>query len=229
MVQAQSLVQRPIQVVLEQIPAGVVLGIEHGLRKQPVHPGVVAQPATSQLAALGRGAADLRQWWVFARWYRLKLTVGALQIGRQQAVEFADNDQRHIVGGIPLLAQGLELVGAQLGDFGPLGTLEPQFNGQLIAGLVAQVLAIEPALQMGVMPAVLALHHLLGGCQGRGIEFGARQQGQQQVEHLALVLGRRFDHECGVGIAGKGIPLAAQGLHALLQAAFALGVDTTEQ
>ena len=58
---------------------------------------------------------------------------------------------------------------------------------------------------------------------------GLGQQRQQQVEDLALVFRRGFDDERGVGVAGVGIPLAAQRLHALFQTAFAAGVDAAEQ
>ncbi|MNP30243.1 hypothetical protein D3C76_1233070 [compost metagenome] len=114
-------------------------------------------------------------------------------------------------------------------DLGPFRAAQAQLNRQLVAGLVAQVLMIEPTLQVGVVATVLAFHHPLGCLQGFFIDAGAGQQRQQQVQDLALIACRRLDDERGVGIAGEGIPLAPQGLHALFQAAFTALIDAAEQ
>ena len=79
------------------------------------------------------------------------------------------------------------------------------------------------------MAAVFALHHPLGGVDIGVGQFGAGEDRQQQVQHLALVLRGRLDHEGGVGVAGIGIPLAAQGLHAVFQLTFSTAVDAAEQ
>ena len=79
------------------------------------------------------------------------------------------------------------------------------------------------------MAAVFALHHLLGGIDMGVGQLRAREDCQQQVQHLALVLRGRLDHEGSVGVAGVGVPLAAQGLHAVFEVAFAAAVDTAEQ
>ena len=79
------------------------------------------------------------------------------------------------------------------------------------------------------MAAVFPLHHLFGGIDMGVGQLRAREDCQQQVQHLALVLRGRLDHEGGVGVAGVGVPLAAQGLHAVFEVAFAAAVDTAEQ
>jgi phosphate:Na+ symporter len=71
--------------------------------------------------------------------------------------------------------------------------------------------------------------HLLG-CVDVGIgQFSAGDDCQQQVEYLALVLRGRFDHKGRVGVAGVGVPLTAEGLHAVFQVAFTAAVDAAEQ
>ena len=117
----------------------------------------------------------------------------------------------------------------QVVNFCPLLAFEAQFHRQLVAGGVAQVLAIQPALQVRVMATVFALDHLLGGVDGVVVETGLGQQRQQQVEYLALVFRRGLDHERGVGIAGVGVPFTTQRLHALFEATFTAGVDAAEQ
>ncbi|MNL08270.1 hypothetical protein D3C87_1289850 [compost metagenome] len=99
-------------------------------------------------------------------------------------------------------------------DFGTLGAFESELHSQLLAGGVAQILTIQPALQMGVMTTVFTLDHLLGGVDGVVVEAGLGQQRQQQVEDFALVFRRCFDHERSVGVAGEGVPFAPQRLHA---------------
>ncbi|MNG13693.1 hypothetical protein D3C84_973880 [compost metagenome] len=70
---------------------------------------------------------------------------------------------------------------------------------------------------------------MLGDVDRIVVDTGLGQQRQQQVEDLALVFRRGLDDERGVGVAGVGVPLAAQRLHALFQTTFAGGVDATEQ
>ncbi|MNN45175.1 hypothetical protein D3C81_1594950 [compost metagenome] len=79
------------------------------------------------------------------------------------------------------------------------------------------------------MAAIFTLDHLLGRVDRAVVEAGLGQQRQQQVEYLTLVFRRGLDDESRIGIAGEGIPLTAQGLHALLQATFATGVNAAEQ
>ncbi len=79
------------------------------------------------------------------------------------------------------------------------------------------------------MAAIFAFDHLLG-CFDVGIgQFSAGDDCQQQVEYLALVLRGRFDHKGRVGVAGVGVPLTAEGLHAVFQVAFTAAVDAAEQ
>ncbi len=85
---------------------------------------------------------------MLARLDRVELAIGALQVGRQQFVEVADDNQGHVVGRVPMLAQGLQLIAGQVVDLRTFGAFEPQFDGQLVAGGVAKVLAVEQALQV---------------------------------------------------------------------------------
>ncbi|MNQ89473.1 hypothetical protein D3C85_1047810 [compost metagenome] len=94
---------------------------------------------------------------------------------------------------------------------------------------MADVLAVEPALQVRVMATVFTFDDALGQLQGFFIDPGVVDHRQQQVEYLALVARRGFDDEGGVGTAGIGIPLPAQCLHAFFQAALAAVVDAAEQ
>ncbi|KPM74589.1 hypothetical protein AOG26_20250 [Pseudoalteromonas sp. UCD-33C] len=114
----------------------------------PAQFGVVTDPAVDQVSANGGGVLNVRQWAMFAGVNRVKRAVGAFEIGRQQLVEVADNDQGHVVGGVPGLAQLFQLVAGQVLDFGPLGAFEAQLDGKLTAGLVAEVLAVQQALQV---------------------------------------------------------------------------------
>ena len=114
-------------------------------------------------------------------------------------------------------------------DFGALRAFQAQFDGQLIARGVAQILTIKKTLQARVMAAVFTLDHAFGGVDRVVVNAGLGQQSQQQIEHLALVLRRGFDDEGGVGIAGEGVPFAAQGLHAFFETTFASGVNAAEQ
>ncbi|KPM74588.1 hypothetical protein AOG26_20245, partial [Pseudoalteromonas sp. UCD-33C] len=79
------------------------------------------------------------------------------------------------------------------------------------------------------MAAVFALHHLFGGVDVGVGQLGAGDDGQQQVEYLALVLRRGLDDEGSVGVAGVGVPVTAEGLHAFFQLTFTTAVDTAEQ
>ena len=88
---------------------------------------------------------------------------------------------------------------------------------------------IEPALQVRVMAAVLAFDDTFGDVQGTFIDATVGQHGHQQIKHLALVSRGRFDHKGRVGAAGEGVPLSAQGLHALLEPPFPLIIDAAEQ
>ena len=94
---------------------------------------------------------------------------------------------------------------------------------------MAQILTVEPTLQVRIMAAVFALNHLLGFADALFGQLRAGQQAQQQIKDLALILGRSFDHKGGIGAAGKGVPFATQRLHTLLKASFAGVVDATEQ
>ncbi len=94
---------------------------------------------------------------------------------------------------------------------------------------MAQVLAVEPALQVGVVAAVFTFDHLFGGIDRVVVDAGFGQQRQEQVEDFALVLRRSLDDKGGVGVAGKGIPFPAEALHAFLQPSFAAGIDAAEQ
>ncbi|MCY1313824.1 hypothetical protein D9M70_643870 [compost metagenome] len=60
-----------------------------------------------------------------------------------------------------MLPQVIDLFECHFVDRRTLGAFEPQLHCQLVAGAVADVLAIEPALQVGVVSAVLALHDSL--------------------------------------------------------------------
>ena len=175
MLQAQLAVQGPVQVVLEQVEGLAVLSLQHRLGEQPVQLGALPHPATDQAARRCGMALHLWQLRVFAGLHRLQGAVGALQIGGQQAIQFAHHDQAHVVGGVPILAHLLQPGQGQVTDFGSLGALEPQFHRQLVAGLVAQVLAVEPALQVRVMAAVLTLHHALGAGQGLVVQASVGQ------------------------------------------------------
>ncbi len=227
--QPQLTVERPVEVVLEQVEGFVGLILQHRLGKQPVDLRAVADPATGQVALRGAVVEDLRQWQVVVGLDRLQCAKGPVQIGRQQAIELADHDQGHVVRRVPVLAYRLQLFAGQVLDPCPSGTFEAQFHGQLIAAAVPALLNIQPALQVRVVTAVLALDHLLGGGDIGVAEAGPGQDGQQQVEDLALVVGRCLDHEGGIGVAGVGVPLATEGLHAFLQAALAAAVDAAEQ
>ena len=178
---------------------------------------------------MGGAGADVRQRPMLARLDRLQLTPGTLQIGRQQFVEFADDDQGHVVRRIPGLAHLLQLLLGQMADFGALRAFQSQLDSQLIARGMTEVLTVEETLQPGVVPAVLTLDHPLGGVDSIVVDACLGQQRQQQVEHLALVFRRGFDDERGVGIAGERVPVTTQRLHALFQTAFASGIDAAEQ
>ena len=78
------------------------------------------------------------------------------------------------------------------------------------------------------MTTVLALDHPFRGGDFAFVQFSVEQAGEQQVEHGTLLLGRCLDDEAGVGVAGVGVPLAAQGLHACFQSGFPAGVDAAE-
>lgn len=105
----------------------------------------------------------------------------------------------------------------------------PRLHRQLVHGAAAEVLAVEPTLQVRVMAAALALDHPLGGGDARFVQFGAGDGVQQQVKDLALGSGRRLDDEGGVALAGVGVPLAAQGLHAGLQVGLVAAVQAAEE
>ena len=229
MCQAHLAVERPVQVVLEQIKGLVVLVLQYRLGHQPVQLGAVAHQAVAQRTLVGCRCLDFRQGRVIGRVDRFQRAIGPLQIGWQQAIKVADHDQRHVVGGVPGVAHLLELFASQVIDLRTLRAFKAQLHRQLVTRGVAQILAIEPALQVRVVATVLTLHHLLGRIDCIVVKTGLGQQGQQQIQHFALVFRRRFDDECGVGVAGVGIPLAAQGLHALFQPTFAGGVDAAEQ
>ena len=194
-----------------------------------MQPRTVAQPAADQLAARLGLVGHAIEYPALARFHRLQLAPGALQVGGQHAVQAADHDQAHVVGGVPVLAQFIHFFQGHVLHRGALGTLEPQLHRQLVAGAVAEVLAVQPALQVGVVPAVFTLDDALRHLQGVGIDTCVLEHGQQQVEHLALVARRGLDDEGGVGAAGVGVPFTAQGLHAFFQPAFARVVDTAEQ
>ena len=96
----------------------------------------------------------------FARLGGRQFAVGAFRAGRQQAVQAANHDQGHVVCGIPAFAQGFHLLEGHVLEVGALGALQAQLHGQLVAAWVADVLAVEPALQVAVMAAVLAFYDL---------------------------------------------------------------------
>ena len=85
---------------------------------------------------------------MLARLHGVELPIGAFQVGGQQFVEIADDDQGHVVRRVPCFAQLLQLVAGQVADLGAFGALEAQFHGQLVAGAVTEVLAIQQALQV---------------------------------------------------------------------------------
>lgn len=114
-------------------------------------------------------------------------------------------------------------------DFGTLRAFQAQFDGELIARGVAEILTIEKALQPCVMAAVFTFNHTLGGVDGVVVDARLCEQSEQQVEHFALIFRRRFDDEGGIGVAGERIPVTAQRLHAFFQPPFASGVDAAEQ
>ncbi|MNH12372.1 hypothetical protein D3C79_719110 [compost metagenome] len=203
--------------------------LQYRLRHQPVQLGAVADQTVGQGALMGGAGLDLRQRRMLARGDRFQRAIRPLQIGWQQLVEVADHDQGHVVRRIPVLAHLLQLFTGQVIDLRTLRAFEAQFHGQLFAGRVAEVLTIEPALQVRVVAAVFTFDHLLGRVDSAVVEAGLGQQRQQQVKHLALVFRRGFDDESRIGITGERVPLAAQSLHAFFQAAFAAGVDTAEQ
>jgi hypothetical protein len=60
---------------------------------------------------------DLWQGRVLCRSDGGKLAIRAVQIGRQQTVEVADDDQRHVIGRVPVLAHVLQLFAGQVIDF----------------------------------------------------------------------------------------------------------------
>ncbi|MNJ80828.1 hypothetical protein D3C77_793550 [compost metagenome] len=51
MLEPQLVVQRPIQVALQQVPGLAVVVVQDGLEEQPVQACAVAQPAAGQFAA----------------------------------------------------------------------------------------------------------------------------------------------------------------------------------
>ena len=103
-VQADLPVQRPVEVILEDIEGLVVLIVQHRLRHQPVQLGAVTHEAAGEGALVGGAGADVRQRTVLAGFDRFEGAPRAFQISRQQFVEFADDDQGHVVRRVPGLA-----------------------------------------------------------------------------------------------------------------------------
>ncbi|MNJ50895.1 hypothetical protein D3C77_461840 [compost metagenome] len=83
--------------------------VQHRLQKHPVQAGAVAEPATGQLAACFSFVNNSVKGSTLARLSRVEFAVGSFQIGRQQTIQAADYDQAHIVSGIPVLADVLDL------------------------------------------------------------------------------------------------------------------------
>ena len=61
MIEADLPVQRPVEVILEDVEGLVVLIVEHRLRHQPVQLGVVADKTAGEGALMGGAGADVRQ------------------------------------------------------------------------------------------------------------------------------------------------------------------------
>ena len=225
----QLFVQRPVQVALQQFQGFVVLVAQHRLEKQPAQPRAVAQQPVGQ-GAVGLGlAGDAVQCPALRRLHRLQFAPGPFQVGWQHPVESADDDQAHVVRHVPAFADLLHLLQGHAVEIRTLGAFQPQLHRQLATGALADVLAVEEALQARIMPTVLAFDDAPGLGQVVLVELGTLENRQQQVEDLALVARRGLDDEGGVGVAGVGVPFTAQGLHAFFQAAFAAVVDAAEQ
>lgn len=75
-------VQRPVEIILENVEGLIVLIIDHRFRHQPVQLGAVADKTTGEGAFMGGAGADVRQWPMLARLDRVERAPRALQIRR---------------------------------------------------------------------------------------------------------------------------------------------------
>ena len=125
--------------------------------------------------------------------------------------------------------QALQAGGVQALQRILLGTGLTEFGGHLLGSVVTFARSAKQALPGSGVFAVLVDDHPLGCVDALGGELGVEQGSEQQIERRTLVGGRHFDDEGGIAVAGEGIPVATQGLHALFQAGFAAFVDAAEQ
>ncbi len=58
--EAQLTVERPVQVVLEQVVGFIMLVVEYRFREQPVQLGAVTDPAVDEITVAGGGMLDFR-------------------------------------------------------------------------------------------------------------------------------------------------------------------------
>ena len=94
------------------------------LREKPVQARALTHPAFDQAAFGFCGMADVRKRDVFARFGCDELAIGPHQIGRQEPVQIADDNQCHVVRGVPTAADFFDLLEGQRFDVGSFGAFE---------------------------------------------------------------------------------------------------------
>ena len=107
MLEPQFAVQRPLQIIAQQGPGFIGLPFDNRFGQQPVQGCRIAHHTAHQLALCVGLGIDGGQGTVLAGVNRLEGTVGSLQISWQETVKVADDNQRHVVGRVPLLAYSL--------------------------------------------------------------------------------------------------------------------------